>query len=89
VAYYEICLIGGDGAPVCCERHPLDLDTVWGRVFTMAELESERGMKIHVLDDQGGSSLALAQPRLRFRLNNFVRSRAVPIAHSANGRCTS
>ncbi len=52
--YYEICLIGGDGAPLCRERHEAsDLDTVWGRVFIMAELESERGMQIHVLDDEG------------------------------------
>jgi hypothetical protein len=54
VAYYEFCLIGGDGSRLSQERHSVaDLDTVWGRVFRMAELESKRGKQIHVLDDQG------------------------------------
>jgi hypothetical protein len=36
------------------ERHLVsDLETVWGRVFRMAEFESERGREIHVLDDEG------------------------------------
>ncbi len=52
--YYDFCLIGGDGSRLSRERHQVaDLDTVWGRVFRMAELESERGKQIHVLDDQG------------------------------------
>jgi hypothetical protein len=52
VPYYEFCLIGGDGSRLSRERHlAADLETVWGRVFRMAELESKRG--IHVLDDQG------------------------------------
>ena len=52
--YYEFCLIGGDGLRLSRERHPAaDLETVWGRVFRMAELESTRGKQIHVLDDQG------------------------------------
>ena len=52
--YYEFCLIGGDGSRLSRERHPAaDLETVWGRVFHMAELESKRGKQIHVLDDQG------------------------------------
>ena len=52
--YYEFCLIGGDGSRLSRERHPAaDLETVWGRVFRMAELESKRGKQIHVLDDQG------------------------------------
>ena len=52
--YYEFCLIGGDGSRLLRERHlASDLETVWGRVFRMAELESTRGKQIHVLDDQG------------------------------------
>ena len=54
VPYYEFCLIGGDGSRLSRERHPAaDLETVWGLVFRMAELESKRGKQIHVLDDQG------------------------------------
>jgi hypothetical protein len=54
VPYYDFCLIGGDGSRLSRERHPAaDLDTVWGRVFNMAKLESKRGKQIHVLDDQG------------------------------------
>jgi hypothetical protein len=54
VPYYEFCLIGGDGSPLSRERHlAADLETVWGRVFRMVELESKRGKQIHVLDDQG------------------------------------
>jgi hypothetical protein len=54
VAYYEFCLIGGDGSRLSRERHlASDLETVWRRVFRMAELERERGKQIHVLDDQG------------------------------------
>lgn len=53
--YYEFCLIGRDGSWLSRERHPAaDLESVWGRVFRMAELESKRGKRIHVLDDQGG-----------------------------------
>jgi hypothetical protein len=54
VPYYEFCLIGGDGARLHDERHRVsDLETVWGRVFRMAEFESERGGQIQVLDEQG------------------------------------
>jgi hypothetical protein len=54
VPYYDFCLIGGDGSPLLRERHlASDLETVWGRVFRMAEIESTRGKQIHVLDDQG------------------------------------
>jgi hypothetical protein len=54
VPHYEFCLIGGDGSQLSRERHPAaDFETVWGRVFRMAELESARGKQIHVLDDQG------------------------------------
>jgi hypothetical protein len=54
VPYYDFCLVGGDGSRLTRERHlASDLETVWGRVFRMAELESERGTQIHVLDDQG------------------------------------
>ncbi len=54
VPYYDFCLIGGDGARLRRERHlAADLETVWRRVFRMAEFESERGKQIQVLDDQG------------------------------------
>jgi hypothetical protein len=54
VPYYDFCLIGGDGSRLSRERHlASDLETVWGRVFRMAALESRRGKQIHVLDDQG------------------------------------
>jgi hypothetical protein len=54
VPYYDFCLIAGDGCRLTRERHlASDLETVWGRVFRMAELESKRGKQIHVLDDQG------------------------------------
>jgi L-asparaginase II len=54
VPYYEFCLIGGDGSHLSRERHlASDLETVWGRVFRMAEVESKQGKQIHVLDDQG------------------------------------
>jgi hypothetical protein len=54
VPYYEFCLIGGDGSHLSRERHlASDLETVWGRVFRMAELESKQGKQIHVLDDEG------------------------------------
>jgi hypothetical protein len=54
VPYYDFCLIGGDGSRLLRERHSAaDLETVWGVVFRMAELESKRGKQIHVLDDQG------------------------------------
>ena len=52
--YYEFCLIGRDGSRLSRERHlATDLETIWGRVFRMAELQSTRGKQIHVLDDQG------------------------------------
>ena len=52
--YYEFRLIGGDGVRLSRERHvAADLETVWGRVFRMAESESEQGGQIQVLDDQG------------------------------------
>jgi hypothetical protein len=54
VAHYEFCLVGGDGLWLSRERHPAsDIETVWGRVFRMAELESTRGKHIRVLDDEG------------------------------------
>jgi hypothetical protein len=54
VPYYKFCLIGRDGSRLSRERHlASNLETVWGRVFRMAELESKRGKQIHVLDDQG------------------------------------
>jgi L-asparaginase II len=60
VRYYEFCLIGGDGSRLSRERHPAaDLETVWIRVFRMAELESKRGKRIHVLDDQGGIVISI------------------------------
>jgi hypothetical protein len=55
VPYYEFCLIGGDGAPLCRERHlATNLEMVWNQVFRMAQFGSERGRQIQVLDDRGG-----------------------------------
>ena len=52
--YYEFRLIGGDGGWLRRERHlAADLDTVWRRIFRMAELEPGRGRQIRVLDDEG------------------------------------
>ena len=73
--YYEFCLIGGDGARLRRERHlASDLETVWGRVFHMAEVESERGRQIQVLDDQGGIVIGIGAKAAtlsaqRFRLS--------------------
>jgi hypothetical protein len=54
VPYYEFCLIGGDGARLRHERHlAADLETVWRRVFRMAEFDGGRGKQIQVLDDEG------------------------------------
>jgi hypothetical protein len=83
VQYYEFCLIGGDGSRLSREWHPAtDLDTVWGRVFRMAELESKRGKQIHVLDDQGkivigiGAIAAkLSAQRVRAASGRFVEAR--------------
>ena len=69
--YYEFCLIGGDGSPLSRERHPAaDIESVWGRVFRMAELESKRGRQIHVWTTKGGSSSGSVQSLLRFRLSD-------------------
>ena len=52
--YYEFCLIGGDGSRLSRERHrAADLETVWARVFRMAELDNKKGKQIRVLDDRG------------------------------------
>ena len=76
--YYEFCLIGGDGSSLSRERHPAaDLDTVWGRVFGMAELESKRGKQIHVLDDQG---------RIVIGIGAIAASLSAQRARAAEGR---
>jgi hypothetical protein len=80
VPYYEFCLIGGDGSRLSHERHPAaDLETVWGRVFRMAELEGRRGKQIRVLDDQGrivigigAMAAALSAERARAVRGRFV-----------------
>ena len=52
--YYDFCVIGDDGSRLSRERHSAsDLDSVWGRVFRMAGVDSKRGKQIHVLDDEG------------------------------------
>jgi len=54
VRHYEFCLLADEGGRLSRERHlAADLDTVSGRVFGMAELESERGWQIRVIDNQG------------------------------------
>lgn len=78
VPYYEFCLIGGDGCRLSRERHlASDLETVWGRVFRMAELESKRGKQIHVLDDQGG---------IIIRIGAIAAALSAERARSARGR---
>jgi hypothetical protein len=80
VSYYEFCLIGGDGSRLSRERHPAaDLESVWGRVFRMAELESKPGKQIRVLDDQerivigiGAMAAALSAERARAVRGRFV-----------------
>jgi hypothetical protein len=79
VPYYEFCLIGGDGSRLSRERHPAgDWDTVWRRVFRMAEIDSKQGKQIHVLDDQGrivigigAIAAALSAKRARATLGGF------------------
>jgi hypothetical protein len=73
VPYYEFCLIAGDGGRLRHERRlAADLDTIWGRVFRMAELESEVGTQIRVLDEEGRivigiGAIAAALSAQRFR----------------------
>jgi hypothetical protein len=75
---YEFRLIGGDGSPISRERHPAaDLDTIWGRVFRMAEFESKRGNQIHVLDDQG---------RIVIGIGAIAASLSAQRARAARGR---
>jgi hypothetical protein len=60
VPYYEFRLIGGDGARLSRERHPAaDLETVWDRVFRMAEFGTERGRQIQVLDERGRIAIGI------------------------------
>ena len=80
--YYEFCLIGGDGSRLSRERHPAaDLETVWGRVFRMAELESKRGNRSMSWMTKGGSSSASGQSPLRFPLNELARRGVAPTEH--------
>ncbi len=77
--YYDFCLIGGDGSPLSRERRPaVDLETVWGVVFRMAELESKRGNQIHVLDDQG---------RIVIGIGAIAAALSAERARAARGRC--
>jgi hypothetical protein len=81
VPYYEFCLIGGDGSRLLRERHPAaDLETVWGRVFRMAELESKRGKQIHVLDDQGRIVIGIG-------IGAIAAALSAERARAARGRC--
>ena len=60
------------------ERHPAaDLETVWGRVFRMAELESKRGKQIHVLDDQGRIVIGIGANRRRALRSTSSRGAAL------------
>lgn len=70
--YYEFCLIGRDGARLRRERHlASDIETVWGRVFRMAEVESERGRQIQVLDDQGGIAIGIGAKAATLSAQHF------------------
>jgi hypothetical protein len=63
VPYYEFCLIGGDGSRLSRERHlAVDLETVWGRVFRMAEREQQRG---RIVIGIGAIAAALSAERAR------------------------
>jgi hypothetical protein len=63
VPYYEFCLIGGDGSRLSRERHlAVDLETVWGRVFRMAEREQQRG---RIVIGIGAIAAALSAERVR------------------------
>jgi hypothetical protein len=78
VPYYDFCLIGGDGSRLTRERHQAsDLDSVWGRVFRMAETEGKRGKQIHVLDDQG---------RIVIGIGAIAAALSAERARSARGR---
>jgi hypothetical protein len=82
VPYYEFCLIGGDGSRLSRERHlASDLETVWGRVFRMAELESQRGKQIHVLDDEGKIVIGIGAvaAALSAQRTGAARSRLPPV----------
>jgi hypothetical protein len=80
--YYEFCLIGGDGSRLSRERYPAaDLDSVWGRVFRMAEREGKPGKQIRVLDDQGrivigigAIAASLSAQRARTERGSFDRA---------------
>ena len=79
--YYEFCLIGGDGARLRRERHlASDLGTVWGQVFRMAEVESERGRQIQVLDDQGGIVIGIGAKAATLSAQRFRLLRRRPTA---------
>jgi hypothetical protein len=85
VPYYEFCLIGGDGVRLRRERHlASDLETVWGRVFHMAEVESERGRQIQVLDDQGGIVIGIGAKAATLSAQRFrlLRGRSAPDART-------
>lgn len=77
---YEFCLIGRDGSRLFRERHPAaDLESVWGRVFRIAELNSKQGKQIRVLDDQGrivigigAMAAALSAERARAVRDRFI-----------------
>ena len=86
--YYEFCLIGGDGARLRRERHlASDLETLWGLVFRMAEFESERGRRIHVLDDQGRIVIGIGASAATLSANILECSGAAPPAHDAKAAC--
>ncbi len=76
--YYEFCLIGGDGARLRRERHMAsDLETVWGQVFRMAEVASEGGRQIQVLDDQGGIVIGIGAKAATLSAQRFRVRRPV------------
>ena len=88
--YYEFCLIGGDGARLRRERHlAYDLDTVWDRVFHMAEFESDRARQIEVLDDQGRIVIGIGAKAATLSAQHFRKLRGRSAGEWDDGRRAS
>ena len=88
--YFEFCLIGGDGLRLSRERHlASDPETVWERVFQMAEFESERGKQIRVLDDQGRIVIGIGAKAATLSAQHFRMLRDRSTGEHDDGRSAS